>query len=156
MKGLAIQLIGSRAALIVMAGAVGVHWWKLESENRVSTEAGWHAISTPSGSDPGMVPVSTTGTPLEHRSQGAPGATGPRVEVETATVQALQEVVAVLQAIKAENNDLRDQLKEANRTMNGLQIQIDGYDDDFRPLKLAPTSEGIIDSGNPLLPPKKW
>lgn len=83
-------------------------------------------------------------------------ATGPRAEVESATVQALQEVVVALQSLKAENTDLKNQLMETNREMNSLQIQIDGYDDDFRPLKLRPSTEGIIDSGTPLLPPKRW
>ena len=96
-----------------------------------------------------MIPVSTGETRSAPRSQE-------RAEVESATVQALQEVVEALQAMKAENDDLRSRLMEFNGEINSLQIQLDGYDDDFKPLKLEPTIEGVIDSGNLLLPPKKW
>lgn len=156
MKGIVFQLIGSSAALAAMAGAVGLHWWKLESADHSSPGNGWHVISTPHEMHPGMVPVSTGGSSAELGGPGAPEGAANRNEVESATVQALQEVVAVLQSIKDENNDLRAQLMETNREMNGMQIRFDGYSDEFKPLKLAPTPEGVIDSGNPLLPPKRW
>lgn len=150
MKGIVIQLIGSSAALVVMACVVGHHWWNLESGGRIPGDAGWQVISTPADRHPEMIPVSTGGTPPAPRSREQDD------QVESATVQALQEVVAALQSLKAENDDLRSRLMEINGEMNGLQIQIDGYDDEFRPLKLQPTIEGVIDSGNPLLPPKGW
>lgn len=86
----------------------------------------------------------------------APAGTGQGGTVESTTVEALQEVVEVLRSIKAENDELRTQLMETNREVNGMQIQLDGYSDDFIPLKPAPMREGVIDSGNPLLPPKRW
>ena len=156
MKGLAFQLIGSSVALALMAGAGSLHWWKLDPGSRVSPGAGWHVISAPREDEAGMVPVSTGGLAAAAERRNTPPSAGSRSEVESATVQALQEVVAVLQAIKSENDDLRDQLMETNRDMNGMQIQIDGYSDEFKPLKLSPTPEGVFDSGNPLLPPKRW
>lgn len=149
MKGIVTQLIGSSVALVAMACVVGLHWWKLESEDHVPGDAGWQVITTPVDDPSGMIPVSTGGAPAAPRSQE-------RAEVESATVQALQEVVEALQAMKAENDDLRSRLMEFNGEINSLQIQLDGYDDDFKPLKLAPTIEGVIDSGNLLLPPKRW
>ncbi len=103
-----------------------------------------------------MISVSTGGTMLDSDVPTAPGLARNTGSVESATVQALQEVVSVLQEMKAENDSLREQLMETNRELNGMQIQLDGYDNSFRPLRLQPTHEGVIDSGNPLLPPKRW
>jgi len=154
MKGIAFQLIVSSIALVAMGGMVSWHWWKLGSSDRISPGAGWHEISSPRGDGREMMTVST-GKPGTGGGM-APAGTGQGGTVESTTVEALQEVVEVLRSIKAENDELRTQLMETNREVNGMQIQLDGYSDDFIPLKPAPMREGVIDSGNPLLPPKRW
>jgi hypothetical protein len=156
MKRIAFQLIASGVAMVVMAGAVGLHWWRLGSTTAGVSQERWLVLSGSAWSEGDVVPVSTGGSSAGSVDRGNPLSTEAPRKVDAVTVQALQEVVSVLQDMKTENENLRAQLMETNREMNGMQIRLDGYDDSFRPLKLAPTAEGVIDSGNPLLPPKRW
>lgn len=156
MKGIAIQLIASSVALVVMGGAVGVHWWDLEISGDLKPGSGWHVLSVPREDEGGMVSVSTGGSMPVPSEMPASARGRVSSDVDSATVEALQEVVSVLRDMKAENERLEEQLREINGELNGMQIQIEGYSDEFRPLTLAPTREGVIDSGNPLLPPKRW
>lgn len=153
MKGITFQLIASSVALAVMAGMVGIHWSQLDVAGNPESGSDLVVLAEPAEALGGMIPVSTGGGESLLATSKDP--VSPE-SVQTATVQALQEVVSVLKEMKSENENLRDQLMEANRDINGMQIQIDGYSGSFRPLKLAPTEEGVYDSGNPLLPPKSY
>ena len=153
MKGIAFQLIASSVALAVMGGMVGTHWWKLGSAEGQESRSDLQVLAAPADLQEGMMPVSTGGGEAVPSAQVK--SAGPD-SVHSATLQAFQEVVSVLKDLKTQNEELREQLMEANEDLNGMQIQLDGYSQEFKPLKLAPTPEGVYDSGNPLLPPKSW
>lgn len=153
MKGIAFQLIASSLALTVMAGMVGMHWWKLGALENPGSGADLQALAAPADAPRAMMPVSTGAAATEPATPGEPVVPE---SVHSVTVQALQEVVSVLKEMKAENEELRGELSELYEGMNSLELQLDMRSDDFKVLQLAPTPEGVYNSGNPLLPPKSW
>lgn len=154
------QLVSSSVVLGLMAGAVGLHWHELDRMDPAEISGPWGgdagagaAVEAP-GAD--YVPVSATGVDdrvgNSHREQ----VDGVSPEMG-ATVEALKEIVSVLRELKDENQNLREQVKEANRDLTEMQFRLDTHSESFRPLKVASEPAKPLETGNshPLLPPKR-
>jgi methyl-accepting chemotaxis protein len=108
--------------------------------------------------DSGFTPVVVSLNQSGEQVTGASPA-GSRAGEMNATVEALNEIVSVLRELKEENQDLREQVKEANRDLTEMQFRIDTHSKSFRPMREAAGSATQLDSGppssHPLLPPKR-
>ena len=156
MKGITVQLVVSSVALVLMAGGGGLHWWKVQGLEAKADSPDW--TSLPVERPPkGWAVLTSLGA-----QDPAPTEDGrPTRDEMNATLKALENVVDVLRDLKEENSSLRDQnsdlieqVREINMNINELELRADSTSESFRPLKVQPREEGIIQSEHPLLPSK--
>ena len=164
MKSSLFQLIGCGVALGLMCGAVAIHSLHVSGAKSLADGGDWIPGDESSLELGAIIPTS-----LREASRRAEGGNARRQEA--ATVLALQEIVARLQELKSENQnlhgvnlDLQDQLEETNRDLNELQIRVDSHSESFRPMRASSSGsilQGSISPGSslnsihPLLPPKE-
>jgi hypothetical protein len=152
MKAKLFQLVSSSVVLGLMAGAVGFQWYQLRDWDQVDSEdesAVYSLVGDWSGE---TMAVSLPGSSMGPVFQ--PAQPGEREKMED-TVTVLNKMWSVIGELKAENQDLREQVKESNRELIEIQFRIDTLGLDFRPMmiKTAPAQPLKTDM-NPLLPPK--
>lgn len=165
MKSPLFQLVTSGVALGLMCGAVTIHAVHVMGARQLTGNGQWIAgdgsgLDSVEGAK--IVPASDSG------GKNQLPVSGSRDE-DTATLQALREIVARLQELKSENTELQganrelqEQLEETNRDLSELQFRVDTHSESFRPLRASSGIGSIlrnsISPGNtlhPLLPPKE-
>jgi hypothetical protein len=156
MKSPLFQLLASGVALGLMCGAVAIHSLHVSGAEDLAEGGEWTQGAAERRS--GIIPTALGRGP-------APHAQGERRE-EATTLHVLEEILARLQELKSENQNLhgvndhlQDQLAETNRDLSELQFRVDTHSESFRPLRASPNDlrgNSIRGAGaiHPLLPPK--
>lgn len=158
MKANLFQLVSSSVVLGLMAGAVGLHWQQLKQFDTAAlpdeSTDGYVLVSTGGPSSLAFPWTEAEGSELPLQNESARGRDSGEMN---ATVAALSEIVSVLQELKDENRDLRDQIEESNRDQSEMRFQIEMHSKEFRPLKLVSEPAQRVESNgsHPLLPPKR-
>lgn len=157
MKANLLQLVSSSVVLGLMAGAVTLHWHQLQQyEPSISADdasGDYRLVSARVFGDSELASgerESLDRFAVRHTRDGE------NREEMRATVEALSEIVSVLQELKEENRDLRDQIEEANRDQSEMRFQLETHSREFRPLNLETEPARRVESerSHPLLPPK--
>lgn len=156
MKSPLFQLVASGIALGLMCGAVAIHSLHVSGAKELAGQGDW--VSGGAESRSGVIPTALGNIPVSRSGGGR--------HEEAATLHALEEIVARLQELKSENQNLhgvnlnlQDQLAETNRDLSELQFRVDTHSESFRPIRtsLGGIREGSVAPGgkiHPLLPPK--
>ena len=150
MKKIAIQLVVSGVALVLMGGGAGIHWWKVKGMVVRGSGPEWVALAVEHPAKGGAM-LASTGSQL---ALAAPGSSPSKEEINS-IVATMGEMVSVLKDLRTENDDLRDQVEEINRDLNEAQLRLDSHSESFRPLNVPLGIEGILAPEHPLLPPKR-
>jgi chromosome segregation ATPase len=154
MKFALFQLVASGVALGLMCGAVAIHSLHVSGAEDLGEGGDWMQGGAERTS--GIIPTALGCGPALHSQSER--------REEATTLHALEEILARLQELKSENQNLhgvnenlQDQLAETNRDLSELQFRVDTHSESFRPLRTSPndirenTIRGAI---HPLLPPK--
>ena len=150
-------------ALAVMAGAVCAHWLGLDERITMAREAtarhGGPLGAPPHTPDPrraSAAPVATTAAPFIAPARSAPTPTATPAALAPGWEDRLLQLVEVVERVHGDNQDLRDQVREANRDLMELQFRVDAQSEKFRPLRttqpIAPRATPV-DDGPGVLPP---
>ena len=164
MRNPLVQLVISGVALGLMCGAGAIHSLHVSGARQLAENGQWRpdpsrGLELESG--PAILPASLMG---ERTPDVGPGFQ----DEDSATVEALQEIVARLRELKTENRDmhgviadLREQGAETNRDLSELQFRVDSHSQSFRPMRFSSDAGSILQNSispgstlHPLLPPK--
>jgi len=168
MRAAAFQLIATGVALGIMGGAVGIHWLHLSGAGPEGVEAGDGARDVPAEVVPAGFSAGWSGG-ADGDGAEAPG-DGAADSEARATLAALQQIVSRLEELRDDQDHLSEQVAEANRDINVLEMRVDTHSEGFRPLPssgFGSIRDGSITPGatihpsprasavHPLLPPKE-
>lgn len=137
-------------ALTLMTGAVISHWAGLDERielARQSLSANGSVVLDPAAPEKSWI---TTIIEPSTRPQPAEIASAP---VTGDTRELNRRLVAVVERMQGEQENLRDQIAEANRDLMELQFRIDTHSESFRPLRTAPDADPRPVGGGGVLPP---
>ncbi len=147
------------AALAVMSAAGASHWCSVR-EFAAAAAAGLPlgipaapaAPAPPSVTPP--APASAPASPQLAALQAPPA--GPRVS-GTAEQKFYEALVAKMENLQNQNQDLLDQVAETNRDVMKLEFRVDTHSESFRPMPVSEdrfeTSSAYVD-GEGVLPPR--
>lgn len=158
MKNPLFQLILSGLALGLMGGSVAIHSLHVSNTKEYAENQQWLATGSALPGEPGSN-IATTELVRLRGATGVRSANPASKRETTATVEALEAIVARLQELKTENENLHGQLEETNRDLVEMQFRIDTHSEAFRPMPISSGSllDGSFspgDASHPLLPPK--
>lgn len=153
--------IACGAALAVMAGAAGSHWFSVRNMATLAAAlpASLPAVRAPL---PEATPLPDDGVAREakdflaeaRRASDSPN-TPARTSIATAsdTDRRVEKLLTLLESTVEQNQELRDLIGGTNRDLQELRFQVDTYDGQFRPLKVE-QEPAIYDDGSAgVLPP---
>jgi hypothetical protein len=132
-------------ALAIMSGAVLNHWAGLDERIEL-------ARATASRSTPTAAPVAPPPAPAAADAptlRSAPAV----LPVATAVPAVEQKLLELVERMHGEQQNLRDQVEEANRDLMELQFRLDMQSESFRPLRTTPQEPSSVPDGPGVLPP---
>ena len=151
--------IACGTALAVMAGAAAAHWSSVRNLSAL-------ASVLPENHTPSQVPrrAAVPALPDESLAREAKHllAEARRTEnqpsrpakAESEFDARLEKILSVSEGLAEQNAQLRDQMANTNRDMMELQLRVDSYDGQFRPLKVEEETTYYDDDGSSgVLPP---
>lgn len=160
--------IACGTALALMAGAAGAHWLSVRDMVALARLMP-QGPAAPAGlpnhlPKPVVQPVPDDGLAKEaktllaeaRREQPAPAvnATVPTRALSGGSNGGTEErLLRLFEDMLQQNQDLRDQVADTNRTMMELRFQVDSYHGQFRPLKVEEEPVYFDDGSGGVLPP---
>jgi hypothetical protein len=152
--------------LALMAGAAATHWSGIDERIALARTAAaqpagiWPPAheTTPAASAPQSTATSAplaTNRPATSAASNGPQHAGGKPAAAAALPAAWEnrvlDLVKVIERVHDENQDLRDQVREANRELLEIQFRLDAQSEKFRPLRT--TQEPLAVDGPGVLPP---
>jgi hypothetical protein len=130
-------------ALTLMTGAVLNHWAGLDeriqlARNAAAQNPGQPVIQTVAP-QPWFVSTSTPAKPASAQPSG--------------NANTDQRILSLVERMQNQQEELRDQVAEANRDLMELQFRVDTHSESFRPLRATQEPDPSIPSGPGVLPP---
>ncbi len=160
--------IACGTALALMAGAAGSHWLSVRDmvalsallpQGPAAPALQIHSLPkllpTPPVPDDGLAKEAKTLLAEARREQPRPAANPtPAASRALAGGGATEErLLRLFEDMLQQNDDLRDQVADTNRSMMELRFQVDSYHGQFRPLKVEEEPAYFDDGSGGVLPP---